>query len=81
LADLPDQRDRVRADAGTPRGGLRGCGGDRRRLDREDLSGVPFEQRAQRATGAADAKRDDLLKVEQALGLRRCDHPALQLPR
>jgi hypothetical protein len=70
LADLPDQCRRVRPDVGAPRGGSRGGRGDRRRVDLQDLLGVPFEQRAQRAAGAADAKRGDLLQVQQALGLR-----------
>jgi len=70
LADLPDECRRVRPDAGAPRRGLRGARGDRRRVDLQDLLGVPFEQRAQRAAGAADAKRGDLLQVQQPLGLR-----------
>jgi hypothetical protein len=81
LADLPDQCRRLRPDAGAPCDGLRGGRGDRRRVDLQDLLGVPFEQRAKRAAGAADAKRDDLLQVQQPLGLRRGDHPPVQVPR
>ena len=55
-------------------------GRHRQRLDGEDRRDVALEQRAQRAPGAADAQRVDLLQVEQALGLRRGDHPPRQVP-
>jgi hypothetical protein len=77
LPELRDQGRDVRADVVAPRGGLRVRGGDRRRVDRQDLVGVPFEQGAERAAGAADAERGDLLQVEQPLGLLRGDHPPL----
>jgi DNA-binding NarL/FixJ family response regulator len=68
-ADRLDQRRRVRPDVGAP--GARGGDGrgHRRRLDGEDLRRVTLEQRAERATGATDAQREDLLQVEEPFGL------------
>src|SRR5215469_10862123 len=81
VADLLDKRRGVRAATGTPRAGLRSGGGDRRRVDLQDLLGGPFERGAKWTAGTADPERGDLLQVEESLGLRRGDHPPVQFPR
>jgi hypothetical protein len=69
-ADRLDQRRRVRPDVGPP-GTRRGGGrGHRRRLDGEDLRHVTLKQGAERTSRAADVQREDLLQVEEPLGLR-----------
>lgn len=67
--DCFDQRRRVRSDTGPPGAHHGNGGGHGRRLDGKDSRHRPFQERAERAAGAADVKRDDLLQVEEPLGL------------
>ena len=80
VADLLDQRRGVRPDVRPP-GARRGDRrGHRRRLDGQDLRHVALKQGAERAPGAAHVQGEDLLQVEEPLGLRRGDHPPRQVP-
>lgn len=75
-----DKRRGMRAGVAAPRGGDGGRRGDRRRVDGENLCNVALEQGAERAARAVDPECDDLLQVEQPLGLLGGDHPAFKFP-
>ncbi len=63
-----------------PRGRGGGRRGHRRRVDGENLRHVALEQGAERTARAVDPEGDDLLQVEQPLGLLGGDHPAFKFP-